>query len=189
MHTMEDTKIVALYWQRNEDAITQTDLKYGRYLLSVAGNIVWENRDCEECLNDTYMGAWNAMPPENPHVLRAFLTTIMRRVAINRYHSEHKKRNIPTEMTVALSEVEAVLPAPDTPEAVMEARRLGELISAYLRTQSRRKRFVFMSRYFGVRTVEQIAKDLNLSRATVNKELACLRNGLKAFLEKEGYAL
>ena len=101
---LDDKKIVELYWQRDERAIEETDAKYRKYLLSVSYNILHDTLDCEECLNDTYIGAWNAMPPSKPEILRAFLVTIMRRIAVNRYHSNRKKSNIPSEMTVALSE-------------------------------------------------------------------------------------
>ena len=103
---LDDKEIVELYWQREESAISETDKKYKKYLLTVAYNIVHDTPDCEECLNDTYIGAWNSMPPSKPDFLRAFLTTIMRRTAINRYHSNLKKGNVPSEMTVSLSELE-----------------------------------------------------------------------------------
>lgn len=186
---LDDPAIVELYWQRDEKAIEETAFKYRKYLCVIACNIVHDHLDCEECLNDTYLGAWNAMPPSRPEILRAFLTTIMRRVAVNRYHSNMKKGNVPSEMTVALSEVEDLLGDGNATEETFEARRLGKLISDYLRTLTRRRRFIFMSRYYAANTVDSIAKDLNLSRSTVNKELAFLRKGLKDKLEKEGYLL
>ena len=88
---MKDEKIIELFFARDEKAIEETDLKYKKYLLSVAYNIVHDRRDSEECLNDTYLGAWNAMPPSKPSVLKAFLTTIMRRISIKRYHSNLRK--------------------------------------------------------------------------------------------------
>ena len=102
---LSDDKIIALYWARDEKAITETDRKYKNYLFSIARNIVQAQPDCEECLNDTYLAAWNAMPPNSPTVLKAFLTTITRRIAINRYHKNQNH----SEMTVALSELEGIL--------------------------------------------------------------------------------
>lgn len=186
---LDDEKIVELYWQRSENAIAETDLKYKRYLFSIAYNIVHDSLDCEECLNDTYVGAWNAMPPEKPNLLKAFLTTIMRRVAVNRYHYNAKKSAIPSEMTVSLSEVEAFLTEDTSAEDMFNAVQVGKLISNYLRSLSERRRFIFMSRYYVANTVDKIAKDLNLSRSTVNKELAFIRAGLKEQLEREGYTL
>ena len=102
---LDDEEIVELYWQREERAIRETDAKYGSYLNTVALHIVHDALDCEECLNDTYIGAWNAMPPSRPQALKAFLTTIMRRVAVNRYHKNALKKHVPSEMTVSLSEL------------------------------------------------------------------------------------
>lgn len=185
----DDRSIIELYWQRDESAIAETDLKYRKYLLAVAYNIVHDFLDCEECLNDTYIGAWNAMPPSKPNVLKAFLLTIMRRIAVNRYHSKRKKGNIPSEMTVSLAEVEAFPDVRMSVEDGFEAYCLGKLISGYLRTLPERRRFIFMSRYYAANTVDKIAADLQVSRSTVNKELAFLRNDLKEKLEKEGYAV
>ena len=164
-----------------------TDAKYKNYLFSIAFNIVRDPLDCEECLNDTYLGAWNAIPPARPNFLRAFLTTIVRRVAVNRYHRNTKKTNVPTVMTVSLSELEECIRCESTTETEVDARLLGRVISDFLYTLSRRRRYIFMSRYYIANTVDKIAKDLRISRSTVNKELAFIRSQLKETLEKEGY--
>ena len=104
---MNDGDIIELYFLRDERAISETDAKYGKYLFSVAYNVVHDRLDCEECLNDTYLDAWNAMPPERPAVLKAFLAIIMRRRAIDRYKAEKRKKRIPSELTVSLSELDA----------------------------------------------------------------------------------
>lgn len=184
---VSDEQIIELYWQRDETAIRETDLKYRKYLLKVAYNIVHDKLDCEECLNDTYIGAWNAIPPARPHAFKAFLTTIMRRVAVNRYHSNTKKGSIPSEMTVSLSELEGILAARETPEEICNVTRLGEIISHFVRGLSERGRYIFMSRYYMAETVDRIARDLGISRSTVNKELAAIRRDLKEKLEREGY--
>ncbi len=186
---LDDSDIVELYWNRDENAITETDLKYKKYLLTVAYNIVHDAPDCDECLNDTYIGAWNSMPPSKPNLLKAFLTTIMRRIAINRYHSNLKKSNIPSEMTVSLSELEDFIDDGSSAEEKFDAHLLGKLISDYLRSLTDRNRYIFMSRYYLANTVDKIASNLNLSRSTVNKELAFIRNGLKEKLESEGYEI
>ena len=186
---LDDKKIVELYWRRDENAIEETDLKYKKYLLAIAYNIVHDTLDCEECLNDTYVGAWNSMPPSRPDILRAFLTTIMRRTAVNRYHSNNKKSTVPSEMTLALSELEEAIGQEADFEESFDSYRLGKIISDYIRSLSERRRFIFMSRYYAANTVNKIAGDLNLSRSTVNKELAFIRNGLKEKLENEGYTI
>ena len=106
---LEDNEIIELFWSRNESAIDETDIKYGKYLLAIAFNILNDTLDSEECLNDTYLSVWNSIPPTRPNILRAFLTTVMRRVAVNRYHSNSKKSAVPSEMTHSLSEMEYFL--------------------------------------------------------------------------------
>lgn len=186
---LSDEKIVELYWARDERAIEETDVKYNRYLLSVANNVVHDRLDAEECLNDTYLGAWNAMPPSRPNVLKAFLTTIMRRMAIKRYHSKHKSRAVPSEMTVALSELEAFIADDDGIDDEIDSRELGRVISEFVRSLPRRKRYIFMSRYYVADPIDKIARDLNLSRSMINKELAAIRVALLERLESEGYPI
>lgn len=186
---MDDEKIIALYWARNEKAIEETDFKYKKYLFSIAYNILRDRLDCEECLNDTYLGAWNAMPPSKPNVLKAFLTTIARRIAIKRYHSKLRKDVIPSEMTVSLSELEDFIADDSEVGASFDAERLGRVISDFVRSLSDRRQFIFISRYYVADPIDSIASDLNLSRSMVNKELAAIRSALKEKLESEGYSI
>jgi len=182
---VSDETIIALYWSRDEKAIEETDFKYKNYLFSIAYNIVRMRLDCEECLNDTYFAAWNAIPPSKPNVLKAFLTTIVRRAAINRYHRNLRH----SEMTVALGELEGILCDDTDAASWVEAKELGRVISGFVRSLPPRRRFIFMSRYYAAEPVDTIAGDLHLSRSMVNKELASIRKGLKAKLESEGYIL
>ena len=186
---MDDEKIVELYWERDEKAIEETDFKYKNYLFSIAYNVVHDRLDCEECLNDTYLGAWNAMPPSKPNVLKAFLTTITRRIAIKRYHSKLKQSAIPSEMTSSLSELEDFVVGDGDIDADFDAERLGNIISDFVRSLSLRRQFIFMSRYYIADSIDTIASDLSLSRSTVNKELAAIRSALKEKLESEGYSI
>ena len=183
----DDGEIIELYLQRDENAIRATDAKYKKHLMAIAYNILHDVRDCEECLNNTYIGAWNAIPPARPTALRAFLTTIMRRIAINRYYSNQRVSQVPSEMTVALSEIEAFTDDGMDTEQALDALRLGQVISRYLRTLDKRQRYVFMSRYYAANTVDSIAASLHVSRSTVNRQLALMRKGLKQALEREGY--
>ena len=182
---LSDDEIIALYWSRDEKAITETDFKYKKYLLTVAYNIVQLQPDCEECLNDTYLAAWNAMPPAMPRVLKAFLTTITRRNAINRYHKNLRH----SEMTVALSELEDILADSQDVAAELDTKELGRIISDFLRQLPRRQRFIFISRYYMAEPIDAIAKELHLSRSMVNKDLATVRRSLRKKLESEGYKL
>ena len=186
---LPDEAIVTLYWNRDETAIEETDFKYKNYLFSVLRNLLADPMDCEECLNDTYLGTWNAIPPTKPAVLKAFLTTVARRAAIKRYHKARKKTAIPSELTVSLSELEDFLSDGGEAESDLDAAALGKVISEFLYSLDKRKRYIFMSRYYVAVSIEKIARELNVSRSTVNKELAAIRKSLKAKLESEGYRL
>ena len=187
--SLEDEKIVELYFGRDEKAIEETDFKYGKYLFSITYNILCDRLDSEECLNDTYLGAWNAMPPSKPNVLKAFLTTIARRIAIKRYHNKSRQSVIPSQMTVCLSELEEFIASDEDIYADFDAARLGRVISDFVRLLNKRRQFIFMSRYYVADSIETIANDLKLSRSMVNKELAAIRTALKEKLESEGYSL
>lgn len=184
-----DDGIIALYFARDEKAIEETDFKYRKYLFSVAYNVLRDRLDCEECLNDTYLGAWNAIPPSRPKVLKAFLTVIARRVAIKRYHRNSRRNTVPSEMTVSLSELEDFLADGDEVQAGFDAQRLGKVISDFVLSLSERGQFIFMSRYYMAEPIDTIAKDLKLSRSMVNKELAAIRKALKEKMESEGYSI
>lgn len=183
---MSDEQIVELYWQRNEQAIKETDIKYKSFLLSVAYNIVGDARDSEECLNDTYIGAWNAMPPARPTLLQAFLATIMRRTAIDRYKARKRQKRVASELAVSLSEVEEFI-ADDDGHSEVNAKELGRVISDFVRALPDRRMCIFMSRYYFARPIKGIAHLLKCSESTVNKEIAAIKRELKEKLEKEGY--
>ena len=148
-----------------------------------------DRQDSEECLNDTYLGVWNAIPPTKPNVFKAFLTTVAHRIAIKRYHSLLRRRIIPSEMTVSLSELEDFIADDGDPAAAFEAERLGSVISGFVRSLSDRQQFIFMSRYYMSEPIDTIADDLSVSRSTVNKELSAIREALKETLENEGYLI
>ncbi len=186
---MSDEQIVELYWRRDERAIRETDRKYQHFLLTVAHNILRDAQDCEECLNDTYLGAWNAIPPARPKVLQAFLATIMRRTAIDCYKRKKRQKRIDSELTVALSEVEEFWADGSDPAAELDAHELGRVISEFIRALPKRRMYIFMSRYYTARPIGEIARLLGCSESTVNKEIAAIKRDLKEKLEKEGYSL
>ena len=186
--TLSDDQIVALYWQRDEQAIKQTDIKYRKFLLSVAYNIVHDTCDSEECLNDTYIGAWNSIPPARPTLLQAFLATIIRRTAIDCYKARKRQKRLTSELTVSLSEVEDFIAADDM-HFETDAKELGRVISDFVRSLSDRRMYIFMSRYYFARPIKEIAKLLDCSESTVNKEIAAIKRELKEKLEKEGYSV
>ena len=158
-------------------------------MLSVAYNIVHDVYDSEECLNDTYIGAWNAIPPAKPTLLQAFLATIMRRTAIDCYKAQKRQKRIASELTVSLSEVEDFISVDDNMETQTDTKELGRVISDFVRSLSERRMYIFMSRYYIARPIKEIAKLLDCSESTVNKEIALIKRGLKEKLKKEGYTL
>ena len=186
--TMQDTQIIELYWQRQEQAIQETDKKYKYYLLAIAFNIVHDTNDSEECLNDTYIDAWNAIPPARPISLQAFLATIMRRTAIDCYKARTRQKRMASELTVSLSEVENLIGNDDIYSEI-DTKELGRVISDFVRSLSERRMYIFMSRYYIARPIKEIAKLLGCSKSTVNKEIAAIKCDLKGKLEKEGYSL
>ncbi len=185
--TLGDERIIELYFQRDENAIKETDIKYKRFLLSVAYNIVYDISDCEECLNDTYIGAWNAMPPARPTLLQAFLATIMRRTAIDCYKAKKRQKRVASELTVCLNEVSEFIADGEDVHTALEAKELGRIISDFVRSLSKRRMYIFMSRYYFARPVKQIAALLDCSESTIAKEIAFIKKELKEKLGKEGY--
>lgn len=186
---LSDEEIVKLYLLRDEQAINETDAKYRGYLYAMARNILGNSEDSAECLNDTYLGAWNATPPSKPTRLKAFLAVIMRRVAINRYHSKRKKSAVPSELTVSLSELSDFIANDEGVDSEIDSKHLGEIISEFVRSIPPRRRFIFIGRYYLAEPIDTIARQLSLSRSSINKELAKIREDLRCKLESEDYSL
>ena len=185
--TISDEMIVSLYWQRDEQAIRETDRKYRKFLLSVANNILHNLSDNEECLNDTYIGAWNAIPPARPIILQAFLASIMRRTAINRFQANNCQKRVASELAVSLSELEDFIADKGDMEEEMETKELSRLISDFVKSLPDRQMYIFVSRYYIADPLLTISKELGCSVATVKRELAKIKTSLKKRLESEGY--
>lgn len=186
---ISDEKIIELYFKRDERAITETDAKYRKFLFSIAYNILHDTCDCEECLNDTYKDTWNSIPPARPSLLQAFLAAIMRRTAIDLYKTKTRQKRISSEFTVSLSEIEDFISNKDDTFSSVDANELGRVISDFVRSLSERKMYIFMSRYYIFRPINEIAKLLSCSESTINKEIAAIKKQLKEKLEKEGYTV
>lgn len=179
-----DEQIIELYWQRNENAIQETDKKYGQFLFGIAYNILHDRLDCEECQNDTYLGVWNAIPPTRPIAFPAFITQIMRNIAINRFKEKTSKKRIPSELTVSIEDVNNILHSGDTVAAEYEAEEVGRIINDYVRQLSDRQRYIFIDRFYLAEPVETIANDLSISVPTVYREIDKIKQGLKLHLER-----
>lgn len=179
---MEDKKIVDMYWARNEEAITQTSVKYGGMMHATSKSIVGSHEDAEECVNDAYVGVWNAIPPARPDDLCAFVCRVVRNVSLKRLRALTRQK-CSREMTVSLSELEEILPdeAVDGREGEVSAA-----ISAFLRLQSEQVRGVFVRKYYFFDSVADIAKRYGFSQSKVKSMLYHTREKLKEHLTKEG---
>lgn len=181
---MDDLKIIELYFKRNEQAIKETDTKYGKLCRSIAYNILNNSEDSEECVNDTYVGIWNAIPPARPNNLMAFICKIARNLSLRRLEfMKREKRS--ADMLVSLEELEAVLP--DEKCAVdMSDDDIGKLISSFLRSQKEESRNVFIRKYYFFDSITEIAKRYSFTESKVKNMLFYTRNKLKDYLIKEG---
>ncbi len=187
---MEDSAIIELYWQRDETAISETEMKYGAFCRALAGNILVSREDAEECVSDTWLSAWNAMPPQRPDYLRSFLGRITRNGALDRLRRRlAQKRGGNEGAALSLEELGDCVPGGDTPERVLEDREIAEVISSWLRGLSEVKRGVFLRRYWYFDDLETIARQFGYTRAKTASLLHRLRLDLRRRLEEEGIVL
>ena len=181
---VSDEQIIEQYWQRNSDAIQETDNKYGRLLLDVAYNILYDSSDSEECRNDTYLEIWNAIPDCRPSVFVSFIMQIMRRTAIDRYREKSRQKRIPSQLTMSLEDLGNTICRGTSVEEAFEAEEVGRIISDYIKSLNERQRYIFIDRYYLAEPVERIASDLSVSVQTVYRDIEKIKQGLKKHLEK-----
>ena len=185
---MTDQMIIELFWRRSEEAIQNTSQKYGRYLIKIAMNILNLFEESEECVNDTYLAAWNQLPPDRPKELLPYLGRITRCLALNRYdYLKAKKRS--SDFTVQLSELEECLVSSNSIEAEYEAEEIASAISKFLRSENTDSRNIFIRRYWFSDSIADIAKRFGLSESKVKSNLFRTRKKLKKYLEKEEITL
>ena len=183
---LSDDQIVELYWTREERAISATAQKYGKYLFTIAYNIVHDNLDSEECVNDTYLGTWNSIPPARPNAFQIFISKIARGIAINKFKSKTAKKRIPAEIITALDELDECISCDSSMEHDILVRSLGKVISEYLDSLDDDMATVFICRYYYSDKIDDIAKMQNVHRSTVFRALAKMREDLRERLIKEG---
>lgn len=184
---MDDSQIIELYFERNENAIKETELKYGALCFSIANNILNNEADPEECVNDTYLNAWNIIPPQRPNNYKAFVSKITRNLALKRIEFNSAiKRSAST--TISLSELEDVLPGKSIQSEIKD-EMLGKLINDFLRNEKESAKNVFIRKYWYFDTVADIANRYSFSESKVKSMLFHTRNRLKNYLKKEGVYL
>lgn len=186
---MEDGKIIDLYWARSQQAIAESEKKYGPYCAAIARRILDREEDAEECVNDTWLRAWNAMPPQRPGVLSAFFGKLTRNLSLDRWRRQRAAKRGGSQVEVALHELEDCLPDRRSPDERLEAAETAALISAFLRRQSQVDRALFVRRYFHLEPLDSLAKRFDLNTGQVKSKLHRMRKRLKTELEREGIAV
>lgn len=184
---MQDDKILDLYWQRNEAAIRETEVKYGHYLTKIAFHILSDWEDAKESVNDTYLSAWNTIPPQKPNFFLAYLSKITRRISIDLYRKRTRDKRKPSEYTVSLSELEDCLVAGNTTEQEIDLKLLAKAINDYLETLPVEARNLFIGRYYFADSIREVASYCNMSQSKAKSMLYRARIGLKTHLEQEGF--
>lgn len=184
---MEDQAIIELFFARNETAIDETIQKYGAYCQTIAGAILPAREDSEECINDAMLRLWNAIPPERPQSLKAYLGKIVRNLSLNRRGLLTSAKRGGGQVNLLLSELSECLPATDRVESALDGRRLTELLNTFLAAQPKEKRIVFVKRYFYASPLDLIAAECGMSLSKVKSMLHRMRGELKKLLEREGF--
>ena len=186
---MDDEKIIALYWARQEKAISETKRKYGRYCYSIAYRVLRNKQDAEECENDTYLNVWNLIPPTKPTVFSAFLGIITRRISLDRFRKYYAEKRGGGETAISLDELEECISNGKTLDEEIEEKMLAEAISSFLRTLPETEASVFIHRYWHFRSVAEIAKLYGFGESKVKMMLKRTREKLRLYLESEEFLI
>ncbi len=184
---MEDHNIIQLYFDRDEKAIEASGQKYGNYCFYIANNILQNVQDSQECVNDTWLNAWNSIPPTRPNCLKLFFAKITRNLSINRYNNKKSKQA--GCYTEALNELNGIISGNDATQDEAECNRLRQSINTFLASVSPRDCNVFIKRYFFFEPISVISDHYGISANNVHKILSRVRMQLKQYLQKEGYTL
>lgn len=182
---MEDADIIDLYYGREESAIVETRMKYGRMLISISLGILKNMQDAEECENDTYLKTWNAIPPERPNVFSAFLSKIIRNLSLNKYDEQHaQKRNI-TDIPVLIDELAECIPDRNNVDDYMDEQVLKQAVNMFLKTLKEDDRIIFMRRYWFCESVQDISERYGYGTSRIKMSLLRTRQKLKKRLKDE----
>ncbi len=182
---MEDEAIIKLFWKRDESAIRETKAKYGKYCHTIAYNVLKSHEDAEECENDTYLDAWESIPPNKPCILSAFLGAITRRIAIDRWRKKTAAKR-GGEETISLYELEECIPNGKSIYDEIEESELARLLSAFLRKLPERDSDVFIRRYWHLDSIQTISKSFGFTQSKTKMMLKRTRDKLLSELKKEG---
>ena len=186
---MDDSVIVQMYWNRNEEALSATAKKYGLYCFSIAENILGNNEDAEECVNDTYLQTWNSIPDNKPKMLSTYLAKITRNLSFNRYKRNNAEKRGGGQIDLVLDELSDLIISPDESDKEFDSRLLSKAINAFLSNLSVEKRQIFMCRYWYADSIKDIAKRFDMTENNVSVTLNRLRQKLSEHLKESGYEL
>lgn len=184
---MRDDEIVTLYWKRDERAIKETKTEYGRYLFKIANNILSDFEDSRESVNDTYLAAWNSMPPQRPSVLSTYLGKLTRRISIDIFRKKNREKRRASEYALSLDELQECISGGNMPEEEVEVKLLAKAINEFLRMQPEEARNLFVGRYYFLDSLKDVARYCGVSESKAKTVLFRTRCNLKAHLEKEGF--
>ena len=182
-----DEMIIQLYWQRDENAISQTDAKYGKYCFKISRNILSDNRDAQECVNDTWLRTWNAIPPTRPTKLKLFLAKITRNLSLDRLRQQSSEKR--GGILQALHELDECTAGTCGVETHLEFTQLTDCINIFLGTLTEKERGIFLRRYFFGENIQEISMRYCVRQGSIYTILSRTRAKLRAYLEKEGYIL
>ena len=185
---MEDNRIIDLYWAREEQALTETERKYGGYCRTIARNILKIHEDAEECVSDTWLNAWNAMPPKRPSVLSAFLGKITRNLAFDRWKAAHAEKRGGGSLPLVLDELDECIASAYSLEREVENRELAAALNRFLAQLPETERALFVSRYWFLAPVRELSKKFGFSESKTASMLHRTRGRLRRFLIEEGLA-
>lgn len=185
---MDDNRIVELYWQRSNEAVSRTISKYGKYLYSISYNILRNKEDAEESVNDTYTKAWFSMPPNRPTMLGTFLGKITRRLSIDKWRQGNAKKRGSGEIPLILEELDECIASENRVEQTVELKELADVINRFVTSLPQTEQQIFVCRYWYMDTIDTICKQFRFSESKVKSMLYRTREKLRTELEKEGYS-
>lgn len=183
---MEDIDIITLFFERNENAVRETQNKYGAVCERIAFNILENKEDCEEAVNDTLMRAWNTIPPQKPKSLGAYLTVIVRNISLDIYRKRLSHKRQSERMTQTLDEIAELLPDDTDIESKLEGQAITYAINRFLQTQPKDKRILFVRRYYYFDSIKQLSERFDQTESYITVTLMRMRKKLKQQLSKEG---
>lgn len=182
---MDDKSIIQLYMDRSERAISETDIKYGSYCRTIARNILYDRGETDECVNDTYLKVWNAIPPQVPLIFKAFIGKIARNLALNMYEKKTASKRSNGQVESSIDELAECLDSGNDIEAGLERKEVIAALNEFLSRLEKNKRIYFMQRYYYMKSIKEIAEDNNISEGSLKTMLCRIRNDLKKYIAEK----